>query len=491
MKKSFNTMVLALVAGGLISAGLLGCATPTNQHASWFPFGLEPPEKSLLQVRPSRQTADSYYKIGLFYQERREYGMAAESFQDAVRIDTTYFEAYNSLGICFDQMKLYKEAVTAYQNAIRLHPERDEVHNNLGYSQLLQGDFDAAIQAFTTAISLKQDNNRRYYNNLGLAYAKKGLYAEAYRALVTAGGEAKARRNLVALAPSPKVAQAFLLATTLDAKMEYQSAEKALPTHTEIMAEQTTPQQVVAPVEESLTSVSAQPEPPPAESFVVDLADLKNQASTVATLALPGDDQSSATTSPLPADQDSALPATAAVEELPLAPVAPEPVPALTLAATPPPATMSSDAQPVTPVLSATTLPLANHDVAATVPLDPPKVAARSAVKKPFVIELASFKASAGIIAKLGTHLEGQGFTVQLSAHKTKYYGKTTIYFAKNHLQEAYKLAQSIPGYQDMKQEEFALSGPSLRVVLGDDINPYFKKRPLVILPERKKQHRT
>jgi tetratricopeptide (TPR) repeat protein len=473
MRKLINKGVLSVLTGGLVSVFLVGCAS-MSQYTSFFPFGLEAPEKNALHIRPSRNSADSYYKIGIFYQDRKEYAMAAESFHDAVRVDPKFFEAYNSLGVCYDQMKMYKEAVNAYQEAILLHPDRDEVLNNLGYSQLLQGDFDAAVKSFTTAIDLNQVNNRRYYNNLGLAYMKKSQYAEAYRAFVAAGGAEKARRNIVALAPSPKIGHEFLLANNLDGDTNYQSAEKALPRHKDTLTKQSTLQQAI-PVKDPLTTNQLD-EPLQPEPFVVSLHDSGKKDEAVVSLA-PKEDEKPSVDS-----LDSLAQQAVAKEAIMTKPVAVDPllVAARALEVSALPITDESPQQ-----VPKSTFPPPESDIIATPVIkrnsdteahdNSKKIALRSLSKEPFVIELApSSKTGTAVAVNLGRHLSGHGFTVQLSPHKLKYYGKTTIYYGKASLQEAYQLAQSIPGYQDMKQEDFGRSKTQLRVMLGEDIKRLF-----------------
>lgn len=351
---------LALLTGVLLSSSLFGCASSHNA-CSRLLFGFESKENGQVQVRPSKKTAASYAKTGQFYQMRKEYALAIESFQAAVQIDPSYFAAYNSLGICYDQLKMFPEAVTAYRTALQLEGNRDEAHNNLGYSFLLQGNFEAAIASFTQAISLSKTHNRRYYNNLGLAYTKKGLYAEAYRAFLAVSSAARAQKTLVALAPTPALAQEFFLAPplTLDAETRYQSTGMEVPTPPEV--------------------VPAKPAARPA---------------------------------------------------------APEPV--------------SLPGSPRKPLPAAT---------------------------QPLVVAIRPSNGNAVIAANLGQFLSRRGGKVRILANMPTYSGPTTIYFGMESLQEAYHLAQLIPGYQLMEQND-ALPKNTLRVVVGEDLALYFNAGP-------------
>jgi len=60
---------------------------------------------------------------------------------------------------------------------------------------LLAGHHQAAIDAFTKAIA-KGYRESRVFNNMALAYASLGRYAEAQEAFRKAGGEAHAYNNM-------------------------------------------------------------------------------------------------------------------------------------------------------------------------------------------------------------------------------------------------------------------------------------------------------
>lgn len=436
--------LITLGTGSLLAGALMGCAT-RDTRAPWYRFGFSPPKAPAIQVRPAKKSAESYYRSGLFYQERQEYALAADSYREAVRIDGSFMAAYNGLGVCSDRRQHFPEAVTAYQEAIRLRYDRDELHNNLGYSLLLQGDFDGAIESFTTAIALSPVNNRRYANNLGLAYTKKGRYGEAYRAMVTVGQEEKARRTVIALAPSPKSAEEFFLAAALALEPEntYLSAGMAGPGPG-----------IVAPAGPSAA-----------------LAPTTEETNTPPLVLAPAPPEATANNS----DRSSPPRAPEGSEQIPR----PQP---------PGEKSAATVREPPLPVAEAARSPLANReklpqeqnppgDLSAPPAREGGDKAAPAAAPQPLTVALRATKDNRGVAANLGKFLDHRQIKTRLLAGQATYRGPTIIYFGNESLQEAYRLALLIPGLQVMEQND-TLRPNTLRVVVGDDMTPYFHARP-------------
>jgi hypothetical protein len=102
------------------------------------------------------------------------------------------------MAISYDLLADFPRAIENYEKALSVNPDVDYVYNNLGYSYLLQEDPDAAIEAFQRAIALDAEN-KRYHNNLAMAYGEKGQFDLAFEEFKQAEGEPKAYRNLALL----------------------------------------------------------------------------------------------------------------------------------------------------------------------------------------------------------------------------------------------------------------------------------------------------
>lgn len=122
-------------------------------------------------VRPVRDLAVAHYKLGRFYQQKRQHQKAIIEFKKAIHSYPEYITAYNGLGMAYDAVSDYENAELAYSKAISLNPKLAYLYNNLGYSYLCRGDHDAAVKHFEKAANL-DGKKSRINNNLQLARAK-------------------------------------------------------------------------------------------------------------------------------------------------------------------------------------------------------------------------------------------------------------------------------------------------------------------------------
>jgi tetratricopeptide (TPR) repeat protein len=84
--------------------------------------------------------------------------------------------------------------------------------------------------------------------------------------------------------------------------------------------------------------------------------------------------------------------------------------------------------------------------------------------------------------SRVGNYLEGKGIKVTRLTNAEHFnFDETKIYYHRDHLQDAFKVAQEIPGYQNM--EKLGTSGQesvAIKVRIGKDLVPYdelFKER--------------
>jgi Flp pilus assembly protein TadD len=146
-------------------------------------------------IRPHKGNIDSIYGLARHLQERKKHKLAIEEFKKVIGLNPTFAKAYNAIGVSYDMLGEFPHAVQSYKAALAWNPDLDYVHNNLGYSYLLQGDIDSAIGAFQRAITL-DNKNKRYHNNLGMAYAKKDEFDLAFEEFKLAGDEGSAHYNI-------------------------------------------------------------------------------------------------------------------------------------------------------------------------------------------------------------------------------------------------------------------------------------------------------
>jgi tetratricopeptide (TPR) repeat protein len=90
-------------------------------------------------------------------------------FMETLRIKPTSAEAWFNLGYFYDQRQRLDEAVTAFREAVRLRPRLDPAWYGLGVALAAQGHHADAASAFERAAGLQPMNGQVWYQ-LGMAY---------------------------------------------------------------------------------------------------------------------------------------------------------------------------------------------------------------------------------------------------------------------------------------------------------------------------------
>jgi Flp pilus assembly protein TadD len=206
-KRKLNIWPLWALVGAIVLFCLLSCSS-LKELVGWDPHSDSTETRNpvpddeigrfVASVRPHRGNPDSHYETGCSLQERGRHKLAIREFEQVVVLDPSHARAYNRMGISYDFLGDSSRAMENYKKALSMDPDLDYVHNNLGYSYLLQGNPDAAIQAFQRAIALDAEK-KRYHNNLAMAYGEKGQFGLAFEEFKQAESEPKAYRNLALL----------------------------------------------------------------------------------------------------------------------------------------------------------------------------------------------------------------------------------------------------------------------------------------------------
>lgn len=197
------TALMLVVLAGLV-AGCVAREGAREGRAAGAPAGrIEPAAPGDLArfaaaVRPVDGSADAHYRLGLFFQQRYRHKLAIDEFGKALALDPTHARALNAMGVSYDNLGDHDAAIARYRRALEIDSDLDYVHNNLGYSCLLQGDVAGAVAAFERAIALN-GAERRYRNNLALAWVKVDEYDRALEQLKAVGSDVEAVTMLARL----------------------------------------------------------------------------------------------------------------------------------------------------------------------------------------------------------------------------------------------------------------------------------------------------
>lgn len=116
--------------------------------------------------------------LGLCYDDLNQLALARESYESALRKDSTLDVAYNNLGLIYRKSGDFKAAVQLYEKAIAANRKNAFAYNNLATVYIDMLEADKAIEYALKALELKA-NMYQAMNTLALAYSMKNEDAMA------------------------------------------------------------------------------------------------------------------------------------------------------------------------------------------------------------------------------------------------------------------------------------------------------------------------
>jgi len=110
-----------------------------------------------------------YNNLGRSYEQDRLYDKAIESYEKAIELNPTHYEAYNNMGAAYNKLGDYKKAEEYLRKAINLNHNNEYAYNNLGNVLYATGRYNEAEKAYLSAISINKFFHEAH-NNLGGVY---------------------------------------------------------------------------------------------------------------------------------------------------------------------------------------------------------------------------------------------------------------------------------------------------------------------------------
>jgi len=256
----------------------------------------------------------------------------------------------------------------------------------------------------------RDEQNKKFHNNLGLAYAHKGFYDLALEAFRKAGGEASAHHNL---------AQVYYQKGQYDlAKIHFAQASKAassVPETQKGFQAATALAEITGADRDDRSSADESPAP-----YYIEIDDkgrkkiwfkINRESATVARPERPKDHS----------------------------------------------IVVVSGQETIAPILN---LDIENNDKDRS---------------EYFEIEVSNGNGVRRMARRVGNYLQHKGLNVTRLTNADNFeFSGTTIYYQKKYLEDAFKIAQQIPGYQDMeKVDELNPQNIKIKLLIGKDLVPY------------------
>jgi tetratricopeptide (TPR) repeat protein len=115
-------------------------------------------------IKLQPDSAESYTRRGIAYDNLGQHQRAIEDFNEAVRLPSNNADTYFNRGNAYANLKQYQKAIEDFNEAIRLKPDLAVAYNNRGNAYSNIGQYEQSIRDFGEAIRLKPDDADAYYN---------------------------------------------------------------------------------------------------------------------------------------------------------------------------------------------------------------------------------------------------------------------------------------------------------------------------------------
>jgi tetratricopeptide (TPR) repeat protein len=125
-----------------------------------------------------RASKELYFHLGNAHYEAGDATQAANSFEQAVAQDSTFFKAIVNLGLMYDELNNAGKAIETFEMAARLEPNNPDVWSHMGNTYYTQKDYTKATDLYRKALALEPKAVHALYS-LGVAFADAGIFREA------------------------------------------------------------------------------------------------------------------------------------------------------------------------------------------------------------------------------------------------------------------------------------------------------------------------
>lgn len=130
----------------------------------------------------ARKSAEIHTELAAAYYRRKQFQVALEEIDDALKANPDYAPAYNVLGLIHMTLNEDQLAQHNFERALKIAPKDPEAHNNYGWylCQRAPKRIDEAIKHFMVAIrDPLYTTPEKSYTNAGICEMDRGQYKEA------------------------------------------------------------------------------------------------------------------------------------------------------------------------------------------------------------------------------------------------------------------------------------------------------------------------
>ena len=130
----------------------------------------------------AQKRAEIHTELASVYYSRRQFRVALEEVNDALKANVNYAPAYNVLGLIHMTLNEDQLAQQNFERALTITPTDSEAHNNYGWylCQRVSARMDEAIKHFMVAVrDPLYKTPEKSYTNAGICEMRRGQYKGA------------------------------------------------------------------------------------------------------------------------------------------------------------------------------------------------------------------------------------------------------------------------------------------------------------------------
>jgi tetratricopeptide (TPR) repeat protein len=124
--------------------------------------------------------ADTWQLLAQTCFELKDMSQTMSAIKKVTQLDPTDPTPYRLLAKVYQSKNMWKESIEASEEAIARGSDNPWTYNNMGYAYLVIGRYEDAVRELEKAVSFDTGVTPTIWNNLGLAYEKKGDLRDAH-----------------------------------------------------------------------------------------------------------------------------------------------------------------------------------------------------------------------------------------------------------------------------------------------------------------------
>lgn len=123
-----------------------------------------PEDKSAIYYSDSKnKDAQNSYTIAKDFMAAKNYKLAIEGLQLALKQDPKFVLALDDIAVCYRQLEDYDNAIKYYKKSLEIYPEGEYALMNIGVVYSLKSDYKTAIEYYEKLIKYQPNNAEGYF----------------------------------------------------------------------------------------------------------------------------------------------------------------------------------------------------------------------------------------------------------------------------------------------------------------------------------------